>query len=361
MMSQPKLICGQKGCVVFWMIRIQNIYYMLAYAFQVLHEKGYKQVASEEFEYTSDLLAAIIAKGIANQIRRGLSREYVRKTEAVISPTGKIDVSASIVQNTLLKKRLVCEFDEFTENSYMNKILKTTAMLLIRCPEVSAQHKNALRRTMHYFSNVDEVNPRKIKWSDIRYHRNNITYKMLLNICYLVIEGMLMTEKDGSLKLAHYIDDQRMHRLFERFVLEYYRRHFPQFNASAAIIDWDVESGEIKYLPAMKSDITLQYQGKALIIDTKYYGRTMQTNSLFNSLTFHSHNMYQIFSYVKNMDYARTGNVSGLLLYAKTNEDIVPDNDYIIGGNRISVKTLDLDTDFANICRQLDAIADTLF
>ena len=97
------------------------------------------------------------------------------------------------------------------------------------------------------------------------------------------------------------------------------------------------------------------------MIDTKFYGRTMQTNPLFDSRTFHSHNMYQIFTYVKNMDYARTGNVSGLLLYAKTDEDIVPDNDYIIGGNRISIKTLDLGADFSTIRKQLDAIAETLF
>ncbi|MGI6412332.1 MAG: 5-methylcytosine restriction system specificity protein McrC [Syntrophomonadaceae bacterium] len=165
---------------------------------------------------------------------------------------------------------------------------------------------------------------------------------LLLNICYLVIEGMLMTEQDGSRKLSRYLDDQRMHRLYEKFVLEYYRRHYPKFNASAVLIDWDVDGGDIEYLPTMKSDITLRYQGKTLIIDTKYYSHTMQTNRMFNSRTLHSHNMYQIFTYVKNMDFTHSGNVSGLLLYAKTDEDIVPDNDYIIGGNRISVKSLDL-------------------
>lgn len=342
------------------MIRIQNIYYMLAYAFHVLNEEGYKQVATEDFEYTSDLFAAILSKGIASQIKRGLSREYISKTEAVISPAGKINVSASIVQNSMLKKKLVCDYDEFTENSCLNKILKTTAMLLIRCPEVSTQHKKALRKTMLYFSNVDEINPRRIQWSSIRYHRNNATYKMLLNICYLVIEGMLMTEQDGSRKLARYVDDQHMHRLYEKFVLEYYRRHYPQFNASSTIIDWDVDGGEIEYLPTMKSDITLRYRGKTLIIDTKYYEKTMQINSSFNSQTIHSHNLYQIFTYVKNMDLARSGNISGLLLYAKTDEDIVPDNDYIIGGNRISVKTLDLNTDFSNISKQLNAIVEKM-
>jgi 5-methylcytosine-specific restriction enzyme subunit McrC len=211
---------------------------------------------------------------------------------------------------------------------------------------------------MLYFSNVDEADPYRIQWSGIRYHRNNNTYKMLLNICRLVMEGMLMTERDGSQKLARYVDDRHMHKLFEKFVLGYYRRHFPQFHASAALIGWDVDDGEIQYLPAMKSDITLRYRGKTLIIDTKYYEHTMKTNSLFHSRTLHSHNMYQIFTYVKNMDVARSGNVSGLLLYAKTDEDIVPDNDYMIGGNRISVKTLDLNTDFSNISGQLNAISE---
>jgi len=342
------------------MIKIQNIYYMLAYAFQVLNEEGYRKIATEEFEYASDLLAAILAKGIANQIRRGLSREYVDTTGPLRSPTGKINVSASVKQNSMLNKQLVCDYDVFTENAYMNKILKTTALLLIRCPEVSIEHKKALRKTMLYFSNVDEINPYRIKWSGFYYHRNNATYKMLLNICYLIIKGMLLTEQDGSRKLARYVDDQRMHRLFEKFVLEYYRKHYPQFNASASLIDWDVEDGDVEYLPTMKSDITLRYKDKTLIIDTKYYARTMQTNTLFNSLTLHSHNMYQIFTYVKNMDFAHSGNVSGLLLYAKTDEEIVPDNDYIIGGNRISVKTLDLNTDFSNITKQLNAIAEKL-
>ena len=213
---------------------------------------------------------------------------------------------------------------------------------------------------MFYFSNVDEINPRRIQWSSLRYHRNNATYQMLLNICRLVIEGMLMTEQAGSRKLSRYVDNQRIYRLYEKFVLGYYHRHYPQFNASPSFIDWNVDGGERKYLPIMKSDITLRYQGKTLIIDTKYYGHTMQTNTLYNTQTLHSDNMYQIFTYVKNMDLAHSGNVSGLLLYAKTDEDIVPDNDYIIDGNRISVKTLDLNADFSDISKQLNTIVERL-
>ena len=45
------------------MIRVQNIYYMLAYAYQILQEQGYANYGTEEFENTADLLSAILVKG----------------------------------------------------------------------------------------------------------------------------------------------------------------------------------------------------------------------------------------------------------------------------------------------------------
>jgi 5-methylcytosine-specific restriction enzyme subunit McrC len=331
---------------------------MLSYAFKVLNHDDYAKLATEEFDYAFDLFAAILAKGIGNQIKRRLGRDYVDKTESISSPMGKINVSLSLKQQSILKKQLICSFDEYTENTHLNKILKTAALLLIRTPEVSQLRKKALKKILLYFSNVDVIDYRRIQWSSIKYHRNNATYKMLVNICFLVIEGMLLTEQEGSRKLARFVDVQRMHQLYEKFVLEYYRRHYPQFNASASHIDWNVDDGMIEFLPIMKSDITLNYEGKTLIIDTKYYEHTMQTNSYYNSRTLHSHNMYQIFTYVKNKDYSNSGNVSGVLLYAKTDEEIVPDNDFSLSGNRIGVKTLDLNTDFFNITEQLNILAE---
>lgn len=344
----------------YQMIRIRNIYYMLAYAFQVLNEDSYASIATEEFDHINDLFAAILAKGIANQIKRGLGKEYICQTNTLSSPHGKINVSASIKQLTILKKQLICEFDEFSENAYLNQILKTTAMLLIHSGNMHIQQKKALKKVMLFFDTVDTVDPNSILWSCIRYHRNNTTYKMLINICYLVMNGLLLSTRNGSQKLSTYLDDQKMHKLYEKFVLEYYKKHYPQFGAASSHIEWNIDDGTIAFLPIMKTDITLQYKGKTLIIDTKYYEHTMQANRFFDSKTMHSNNMYQIFTYVKNKDVQATGNVRGILLYAKTDEDITPDNDYMISGNKISVKTLDLNTDFTIIKKQLDGLVKEL-
>ena len=102
----------------------------------------------------------------------------------------------------------------------------------------------------------------------------------------------------------------------------------------------------------MQSDITLHKNGKTFIIDAKYYGQMMQKQ--FDKYSIQSANLYQIFTYVKNQDINNDGSVSGMLLYAKTQENIAPDMDAVFSGNRIMVKTLDLNKDFDLIKQQLD-------
>ena len=53
--------------------------------------------------------------------------------------------------------------------------------------------------------------------------------------------------------------------------------------------------------------------------------------------------------------------VSGMLLYAKTEEEIQPNNTYQMHGNQITVRTLDLNLPFAKIAEQLNEIAESHF
>ncbi len=59
-------------------IFIKNIYYMLSYAFTTLNQGGYEDVATEEFENTHNLFAAILAKGISRQLEEAIgNRENI--------------------------------------------------------------------------------------------------------------------------------------------------------------------------------------------------------------------------------------------------------------------------------------------
>ena len=339
------------------MIKIQNIYYMLSYAFKVLKGQEYVKCATEEFENTADLMAAILSKGIAIQIKRGLLREYIEVIEPLSSLRGKIDVTESIKTQTLIKQQLICTYDEFSVNCYMNQIIKTTVELLLR-HDIAKVRKKELRNLMLYFKDIKTLDINQINWK-LRFNRNNQTYQMLINICWLIIKGLLQVDNQGNMKMQKFLDEQHMHRLYEKFILEYYRKEFPMLKVSASQIPWNLDDEENHMLPVMRSDIMLSYGEKKLIIDAKYYAHTVQ--SQFGVKTLHSNNLYQIFTYVKNLDVSNTGNVSGMLLYAKTNEDILPNNEYRMSGNKISVKTLDLNCDFSEIALQLNKIVDSHF
>jgi 5-methylcytosine-specific restriction enzyme subunit McrC len=98
------------------------------------------------------------------------------------------------IQNRIARKRvLTCEYDELSENNLLNQILKTTVMLLLRHTKVDQEYKSDLKKEMLFFSNVDTIDPTTIRWSAIRFQRNNNTYRMLISLCQLILEGMLLT------------------------------------------------------------------------------------------------------------------------------------------------------------------------
>ena len=216
------------------MIPVQNIYYMLSYAFKVLNEQGYKDIATEQFSNAAELCAAILSKGISVQLKRGLGREYIPETDTLSVLRGKIDISESIKTRTMLKKQMVCTYDDFSVNSYMNRIIKTTIEVLLHA-DISKARKKELRKLLVFFNEVDSLAVHAINW-DVQYNRNNQTYRMLIAVCYLVVKGLLQSTSNGTTRLMDFIDEQRMCRLYEKFILEYYRREFPEITATASQI-----------------------------------------------------------------------------------------------------------------------------
>ena len=284
-------------------IPIKNIYYMLTYAFKELRHNNYEYIAGESFENIYDLFAEIISKGIAYLLKQGLHKEYAIIEDTMTTLRGKLDIQGTIKEKISQHTCLVCEYDELTANNLYNAIVKTTVNLLLDKSDVKIERKRNLRK-MPQFS------------------------------------------------------DEHMNLLFQRFVMEYYKRHHPEYKASAKQIKWNVSDNSVSsssMLLIMQSDITLTLDERTLIIDTKYYSRNLQEH--FGKPTLHSSNIYQIHTYVMNEDKAHTGNVDGLLLYAKTATDIQPYGNFKTNdGNILIVRTMDLSRDFEHIKNDLDKL-----
>lgn len=332
---------------------------MLSYAFSVLQEQGYKSVSTEEFENVGDLCAAILETGIKLQLKRGFYKDYLEVSEQIPCIKGKIDISESIKTQAIRRQQAICSFDEFTEDCLFNQILKSTVLFLLKA-DIKATRKKSLRKLLVYFQNVTTIDLKHLNWN-FRFDRTSQSYRMLISICYLVVKGLLQTASDGSVKLMDFLDEKQMSWLYEKFVFEYFRKGRPELKVSAPYIDWALDDAADEFLPAMRSDIVLESESNVLIIDTKYYSYNMQTH--FDKKTIHSGNLYQIFTYVKNYQETHSTDgriVSGMLLYAGTDDDTQPNSSYSMSGNSIAVDSLNLNLSFSDIRHQLDEIAEIM-
>ena len=340
-------------------ISIKNIYWMLAYAFRSLNEKNISKINAEQFENIYDLFIVMITQELSKQIKRGINKEYILVNEELSNLKGKLLINESLKRNSLIKNKMICEYDEYSVNSYLNRIIKTTCIYLIKSNKVSDKQKIIkLKKLLVFLDDVDTLDLNSIQWNNIKYNKNNASYRLLVNLCYLILDGLIITKEDGKLEFKNYIDEQKIHKLYEKFILEYYKYHHKELNASVPQIKWNIDSDNfIEFLPKMQTDIVLKFQNKTLIIDAKYYSNIFQNNPLYDKNSFHSHNLYQIYTYVKNEDKNKTGNVEGLLLYAKSDKNDNIEAQYNMDGNIISVSNIDLSKDFNCVKEKLESIA----
>lgn len=336
-------------------ILIRNIYYMLAYAFQELRQNNYAEIEGEKFEDIYDLFAEILARGISFQLKQGLYREYMARNESMQTVRGKIDINRTIANRMRNNRKIDCDYDLLSEDNIYNQILLTTATILIRHSDVKKEKKAKLKQLMLFFQNVHQIDLHSIRWGALRFDRNNRNYLMLSYLCYFIVREWLMTTKEGKYKMREFSDDH-MCRLFEKFVLEYYKKHHPELKAYAAKIDWNIveEATDVAVLPIMQTDILLTIGERTLIIDTKYYAQIMQEQ--YGKETLRNSHLYQIRTYVDEYDREHQHKVDGMLLYAKTKEDDLEDAQITHrDGYTLYIRTLDLNTEFEKIKNRLES------
>ena len=337
-------------------IIIKNVFYMLTYAFQELRKNTYDSIATEEFDNIDDLFAEIIAKGVSQQLKQGLQRRYIENHDSIPTLRGRLNLNETLVHKVNQRQLLGCEFDEYSPDNIFNQILKSTILLLLSSKEIKQKRKKSLHKLLPYFSEIHTTDLKNIKWKQLRFDRNSKTYQMLIYLCFFVVQNLLLTTEKGKYPQYTFLDN-RMCRLFERFVLEYYKRHHPELNPTSKQINWDIvedKSTAQDILPILQTDVFLSINGRTLIIDTKYYSKTMQEH--YGKKTIISHNQNQIFTYVMSHDKKHEGSTDGMLLYANTSEKIQPNGENRYSdGNRIFYRNLDLNQNFDEIKSQLES------
>ncbi|WP_256623622.1 5-methylcytosine-specific restriction endonuclease system specificity protein McrC [Methanolobus chelungpuianus] len=337
-------------------IPIQNIYYLLCYAWNKLDESDIVDVRAISITEFVDLFAKILANSTSRLLKQGLDRYYVEHEYVVNGIKGKLDLTASVKRNLLLSNRTACLYDEFDYDILHNQILKTTIFKLIRTNGLNSELRDELHRILIKLPPISEISVRQSNFKQIRLHRNNYNYDFPLKVCQIINENLFIDESSGQYKFKDFLREEKaMARLFEAFVRNFYKIEQSEFKVGREDINWKFEANNemsMSMLPIMSTDISLQSPTRKIIIDTKFYKEAFKAR--FDKDKINSNNLYQLFSYLINQESemdAKTHSCEGILLYPAVEKGF--DYCYKFKNHKVRVMSLNLNQEWYDIRKDL--------
>ena len=330
-------------------IPIQNIYYLLCYAWNKLEERDIVDVPVEDCNNTLDLLAKVLAGATTHLLKQGLDRGYIEHHEDRTTLRGKVIFNPSLKRILLQHGKAHCHFDDLHYNILHNQILRTTIRELVLQKRLDKRLKEELIGLYRRLHGIDEVVLSGKVFRSVRLHRNNYFYDFPLKICKLVYENLLVRNTNGEGRFWDFVRDKRMWELFQLFVRNFYARELSGCRIMPSVIDWQghgLTDRAINALPRMNTDITLRYGNGTIIIDTKYYYQALVTHH--GKEMVRPDHLYQLFAYLKNSSGDSDPNLyEGMLLYPTVGRG--HNLPYELHGHKINVRTINLDQEWKDI------------
>ena len=343
-------------------IPIQNLYYLLAYAWDHYRPGDQIDVSHTQCPDVHNLLAMLLAGGIRRLPTTGMDKGYKQFIETTPRLRGRVDVLTSHRRMTQVTGRMICEFDELTADTLPNQILKATCRRLLNLSmQLSKENRSSIRHCVELLQDITDIRLSAASFYRIQLHRNNRHYRLLIHVCRLLHDLYLPDQHAGNRRFRNVLEDETsMHRLFEAFVRQFAIKHCGDAKVSAMKITWhgywEASEEARKVLPSMVTDVTLCRPQRKTILDCKFYKDALVTRHDRHRL--HSAHLYQLVAYLKNKSRdIGWEDVDGILLYPAVDHHL--DLSFALLGHRVAIKSIDLDQDWQAIHQRLLSVLST--
>ena len=353
-------------------IPIRNLWYMLLYAWNevpINDLRGWAlQDASVERAPTLDtLLASVLLKLMQQRLRIGLGHDYVPEAGSLRGVRGRINFAESLKQRGLESGQLVCEFQGYRANSLKNQIIRSTIARLAKVgqfgpdPALVKDMHQRLRRLLRDLDGIDfiEVTPDVIRRQIYTRGGSDHDYRLMLSICDLIVQRTMPADSEGNIRGRVPVINRELlvlHRVYERFVANFYRFHLRDWNVSAQKrLEWHADEANER-LPLMVPDIVLQEppqgSGRMILLDTKFTPHSLVENQ-WGKPIFDSSHMYQLYAYLKSQEHLSEAHRTavGILLYPAVQNRF--SERVKLQGHEIRLESVDLATPWQEIEKQL--------
>jgi 5-methylcytosine-specific restriction enzyme subunit McrC len=334
-------------------IPIANLYYLLVYAWDVLDEADAAEVGAADIDVPVDLFGRLLRNGIDHVLKRGLDRGYASFTESIPGVRGRLDIGQTVKTASHRSGRLVCAYDELTYDVLHNQILKSTLLRMIAIPDLDRDLRIELRDLVRRFDEVSVIMLTLDAFKKVQLHANNRFYRLLMAVCRLLYRHVLPDPAGEGYRFMGFSDEQ-MQTVFEAFVRNFLAREQTAYQVKRERFRWQrVETSPegLALLPTMETDVSLLNKQARVIVECKYYGKTLTKHPHSEGGSLYSSHLYQVFAYLTNLAASDGRKGGAVLLYPQTDGEIAID--YRVLGSIIRVATIDLAASPAAIGKRL--------
>ncbi|MCB0209663.1 MAG: hypothetical protein KDJ52_10050 [Anaerolineae bacterium] len=314
-------------------IPIRNLWYLLLYAWKETPRSPYWHlVDTVESPSLDGLLASILVKIVQQRLRIGLGCSYMAEQQLLRGVRGRIHFTNSVKHRAFERGQAFCEFEQFSINAPKNQIIRSTLFHLAQVGQFGPDQKqakklrHAIRWLVRTLDGIDliELTPDFIHREQANRHDHD--YRLMLAMCDLILQRRLPTEEAGQAYTSQLEREQQiLHRLYERFVANFYQYHLSDWKVQPQrTLGWHEQSPN-PYLPIMRPDLILQdnASGRIIILDTKFTAKSLKENQ-WGKAMFDSSHLYQIYTYLKTQAHRSEHHqqATGILLYPAIHETL---------------------------------------
>lgn len=144
-----------------------------------------------------DIIGEIFYRDLARELQRGVYSEYVSLENSIGNIKGKLLVTKHSKVNRFNKNKAYCAYDEFTEDNFFNRILKTALNYLLR--EVRNERlKSNLRILERRFEEISDEFIHKHAFNRYKLNRRNERFKKSFEIAKMILNGSIVDNSMGK-------------------------------------------------------------------------------------------------------------------------------------------------------------------
>jgi 5-methylcytosine-specific restriction enzyme subunit McrC len=249
-----------------------------------------------------DLLIALFARRLAEAVRPGLGRRYEGLRDALPFLRGRLEVKAQLTRRPVAPTRLECSYEEFHENTPLNRVLKASLRRLLPLARRAGTRRLLLDLLPRFEAVAESLRPLN---EPVVLDRMTMRFRPSLALARLLLAGDWQTTSTGAAPGVALLF--AMNDLFERYVGRRLRMALPDRDVRLQDARHHLlDHGAFRMMP----DIVVAALTGPVILDTKWKRLDVAKG---DALGIAQADLYQLAAY--GHAYAREGVASLALVY----------------------------------------------